>query len=318
VPLVIKGTAAFPGLAPGSRSRARAWLPDVAATLATLGGTGAPEEAEGIDLTRADREGETRIRRAWSWAPEDELGWPTLTAVDDGGGWRSFTWDELPGADEEGGEASPLALARSRPATPRKRELPEALLERLRSEGLIEDTQESVALPEDPADRDMLLAKLQLARFDLGRGNFGGAGIRVIRARKEYPDNLALMEAALYFRTQSQPAPAAELAAEALDRYPLRPEILHRAGHALQRAGESAKGELLLESALALRGSDAELDYDLACARALDGDADGAFDRLARAIEAGFRNWTQIEQDPDLVSIRGDPRYGALLGAHGR
>jgi len=319
VPLVVKGTAEFPGLARGTRRDDAVWLPDVAATLAVLGGTAPPLEGEGIDLTRNAPAGESRTRFAWSWAPEDDVAWPTLTAVDDGGGWRSFSWDDL-GAAAAAGEPEPALLAaRSRPATPRKRELPQELVERLLSQGALADVEEVAAHPASPTAREDLLRRIQVARYDFGRGSPAGR-IRARRILKEYPDNLAAMEAGLYVIVSSrQKIVAAELADRVLDLYPLRPEILHRAAHARQLAGEGAEGELLLEAALAAaEGTDAELIYDLACARALAGDTGGALDRLSQAIDAGYHSWAHIEQDPDLVSIRGDPRYGALLGAHGR
>jgi hypothetical protein len=43
-----------------------------------------------------------------------------------------------------------------------------------------------------------------------------------------------------------------------------------------------------------------------------------ALDYLTRSVDAGYRNWTWIEQDPDLSAIRGERRYAELLSAHGR
>jgi len=53
--------------------------------------------------------------------------------------------------------------------------------------------------------------------------------------------------------------------------------------------------------------------YNLACAYALTGKTDAAFEALATAQATGFRLRGQIESDPDLDSLRGDPRYDALL-----
>jgi tetratricopeptide (TPR) repeat protein len=61
------------------------------------------------------------------------------------------------------------------------------------------------------------------------------------------------------------------------------------------------------------------LYYNLACTHALLGDADRALDYLARSLEhsvrspgarARQREWAR--DDPDLVSLRGDPRFDAL------
>jgi tetratricopeptide (TPR) repeat protein len=53
--------------------------------------------------------------------------------------------------------------------------------------------------------------------------------------------------------------------------------------------------------------------YNLACAHARLGHADAAFETLGKAIEAGFRNRTTMEQDPDLESLRSDPRFREML-----
>ena len=53
--------------------------------------------------------------------------------------------------------------------------------------------------------------------------------------------------------------------------------------------------------------------YNLACAHARLGHKDAAFQNLGKAIDAGFRNRRTMEEDPDLESLRSDPRFGELL-----
>lgn len=62
--------------------------------------------------------------------------------------------------------------------------------------------------------------------------------------------------------------------------------------------------------------------YYAACCHALDGKLEPAFESLDAAIAAGFLNITHLETDPDLDSLRADPRWHqrivdteALLGA---
>jgi adenylate cyclase len=57
----------------------------------------------------------------------------------------------------------------------------------------------------------------------------------------------------------------------------------------------------------------ADLHYDLACSLALLGKADEAFETLAKALELGFRDGEHMAEDDDLASLRGDPRFKALL-----
>ena len=49
--------------------------------------------------------------------------------------------------------------------------------------------------------------------------------------------------------------------------------------------------------------------YNLACAWALQGDADQAFQWLEKAKTAGFQGWGQLWNDADLTSIQSDPRF---------
>jgi len=52
--------------------------------------------------------------------------------------------------------------------------------------------------------------------------------------------------------------------------------------------------------------------YNEACALSLGGDASGALDRLARALDAGFDQPDLFRTDDDLDAVRGDPRFAEL------
>lgn len=54
---------------------------------------------------------------------------------------------------------------------------------------------------------------------------------------------------------------------------------------------------------------DAGLAYDHACCLALAGRKDDALAKLQYAIAAGFQDLDHLEKDPDLASLRGDPRW---------
>lgn len=61
--------------------------------------------------------------------------------------------------------------------------------------------------------------------------------------------------------------------------------------------------------------------YNLACAYALKGEADEAFRWLGELQDRGFRGLDTLRKDPDLASLREDPRFEAVLlraGAHPR
>jgi tetratricopeptide (TPR) repeat protein len=53
--------------------------------------------------------------------------------------------------------------------------------------------------------------------------------------------------------------------------------------------------------------------YNLACGYAVLGMIDHAFDALQRALELGYRCLKRLSRDPDLKSLRRDPRFARLL-----
>jgi TolB-like protein/Flp pilus assembly protein TadD/tRNA A-37 threonylcarbamoyl transferase component Bud32 len=82
----------------------------------------------------------------------------------------------------------------------------------------------------------------------------------------------------------------------------------------LCRLGDRAEGLRWAERARAIDPDDPGVLYNVACLYALEEKPDEAIACLGQALQAGFgaREW--IAQDPDLASLRGDPRYQALVG----
>ena len=60
-------------------------------------------------------------------------------------------------------------------------------------------------------------------------------------------------------------------------------------------------------------GSPAANTYNVACSYALLGETDQAFTWLERALAMGFLNLDALRTDPDLASLRGDPRFARLV-----
>ena len=81
---------------------------------------------------------------------------------------------------------------------------------------------------------------------------------------------------------------------------------------ALSRLGEHEAGLEWAGKALAIDPTDAGICYNVACLYAVEGDADRAIDCLEDAVRAGFAHRDWIENDPDLDSLREDPRFQAL------
>ncbi len=82
-------------------------------------------------------------------------------------------------------------------------------------------------------------------------------------------------------------------------------ELLAR--HAYARAAR------VLELALTIHSDDAAVWYNLACARARDGQPERALDALEEAVAKGFGDRAQLENDDDLRSLHDTPRYRALI-----
>jgi hypothetical protein len=81
-------------------------------------------------------------------------------------------------------------------------------------------------------------------------------------------------------------------------------EEAYRAGSWSECAELYARASSLLDA-----GAHETASYNAACCHAMAGNSDGAFIELARTIEAGFRDAAHLQQDGDLTSLYGDPRW---------
>lgn len=100
---------------------------------------------------------------------------------------------------------------------------------------------------------------------------------------------------------------------EALRRDPDDLEALAFLAHVHTRAGRIEEGLRLDRRLAALRPGDPGVRYNLACSLALSGDAEGALRELAEAVRLGWDDGGHARVDEDLASLRGDPRFEALL-----
>jgi TolB-like protein/Tfp pilus assembly protein PilF len=82
---------------------------------------------------------------------------------------------------------------------------------------------------------------------------------------------------------------------------------------AFSRLRDKARAIEWAERAATVDPEDASVCYNLACLFALEGEPDRAFERLACAVAAGFAHWDWIAHDPDLHSLRDDPRFLELV-----
>jgi len=129
---------------------------------------------------------------------------------------------------------------------------------------------------------------------------------------------------AQYFAAQSYTALGDEASAMAAYRLALRAVEKHvelnpddaraytMGAVSLCRLGERLAGLQWAEKAQAIDPTDPGIQYNVACLFALEGEATRAIESLDAAVKAGFAHKAWVEKDPDLDSIRDDPRFKAL------
>jgi TolB-like protein/cytochrome c-type biogenesis protein CcmH/NrfG len=79
------------------------------------------------------------------------------------------------------------------------------------------------------------------------------------------------------------------------------------------KLGDAARAESLKQRALALRPTDFATLYNLACAENVLGRTEEALELLDRAVLNGRGNLGWIEHDADFASLRGNPRFEAIV-----
>jgi len=79
------------------------------------------------------------------------------------------------------------------------------------------------------------------------------------------------------------------------------------------RIGDRPQAIEWARRATAVDGEDAGVCYNVACLMALEGERDAAIEHLRCAFRVGFAHRDWIEHDPDLASLRDDPRFLELI-----
>jgi adenylate cyclase len=82
---------------------------------------------------------------------------------------------------------------------------------------------------------------------------------------------------------------------------------------ALMRLGQREQAMERARRASTIDPEDTAVLYNVGCVYALAGSADEALDHLDRAIQNGFGQREWVENDSDWDSLRGEPRFQALL-----
>jgi TolB-like protein len=172
---------------------------------------------------------------------------------------------------------------------------------------------------------DNARTQITAAMLEVYRGDVPGALSRIRARAQKAPSNpevrFMLNDLALLATADD-----AEALAEAMFRTtPEVPGVLLpesgrlRYAFLLQRRGDARARGFIEESEARARARIAAGDraattfMELGVARALLGDANGAFAEFERAYGAGWRDYGIAAIDPMLATVRNDPRFGALL-----
>ncbi|MEM7308399.1 MAG: tetratricopeptide repeat protein [Planctomycetota bacterium] len=108
-------------------------------------------------------------------------------------------------------------------------------------------------------------------------------------------------------------AEAAKAYEAALEVDPTSGVAWFRLGYSLHAIGELERAIPAHEKALQHPQFAPTAAYNLACAHALLGDVDGAFEALGIAAQRGFSDAQLARTDTDLAALRGDPRWQTFL-----
>jgi adenylate cyclase len=106
---------------------------------------------------------------------------------------------------------------------------------------------------------------------------------------------------------------AVDAAKRAISVNPGDSRALQHGALALWHLGQTAESEEWAERAVEVDPNEVTMLYNMACLSVLSGNPERALDLLERAADAGWSRPEWASQDPDLASIRSNPRYIRLL-----
>ncbi len=108
-------------------------------------------------------------------------------------------------------------------------------------------------------------------------------------------------------------AGAAKILAQITSSEPANARAWRMYGIALQQNKELDRALAAYQKFLTLQPAAPVVIYNIGTVYALKGDADRAFEWLGKAKATGKMDMTQIQVDPDVAALKGDPRFAALL-----
>jgi tetratricopeptide (TPR) repeat protein len=101
-------------------------------------------------------------------------------------------------------------------------------------------------------------------------------------------------------------------------RHPDNLEALAELAHVLTRLGRLEEGLAVDEQLARLAPENPTVHYNLACSLALLGEPGRALEELERAVTLGYDDLPHLLDDPDLVTLRAEPRFRELVTRLGK
>ncbi|HET9293417.1 MAG TPA: protein kinase [Gemmatimonadales bacterium] len=170
-------------------------------------------------------------------------------------------------------------------------------------------------------DPKLFEARFYFARACLAQGKYQEAAALFEQSSELRPEDYQspILVAEVY-QALGRPADAeaanrrgVQLAEERLTLNPDESRALVLGAVAHCRLGNKARGLDLLDQATVLDPDDSGVLYNVACGYATAGQPEEAITCLENAIRNGFGHWEWLHHDSDLESLRGHPRFQALL-----
>jgi Flp pilus assembly protein TadD len=127
----------------------------------------------------------------------------------------------------------------------------------------------------------------------------------------------SVMQEAAAFLQEGRFEPAREKFLAAIRVDPTVPEAYNGVGVSFYGRQQYADAEKWYRRALAVDPDFGDAYYNLACLHAIGGRKDTALRLLELAVKNGYTTDASLDRDPDLASLRGDPRF-AKLRSRGR
>jgi tetratricopeptide (TPR) repeat protein len=118
-------------------------------------------------------------------------------------------------------------------------------------------------------------------------------------------------------REQTQIDFEIEFLGRILEREPLFVEALRVHADNLAAKGQYGRALQIDRRLVRLAPEDPVVWYNLACSFAVLGMIEPAFSALQKSLELGYRTAVRLRRDPDLKSLRRDPRFTRLLRRFG-